>query len=99
MISAPALAKAANVRIRRRDHQVHVEQLPGQRPEPVQDDRTHRDVRHEMPVHHVHMDVIRARRLDGADFLAQPREIGREDREARCGRNWPCLSPEGYGLA
>ena len=34
---------------------------------------------HEMAVHHVDMDPVGARRVDGADLLAEPGEIGRED--------------------
>jgi hypothetical protein len=32
-----------------------------------------------MPVHHVEMNPVGARRIDGADFLAQFGEIGRQD--------------------
>ena len=32
-----------------------------------------------MPVHHIHMHPVAARRIDGADVLAKPRKVGGED--------------------
>ena len=42
--------------------------------------RADRDIGHEMPVHHVDMDPVGAGRFDRAHFLAEPGEIGRQDR-------------------
>src|SRR3712207_8249468 len=42
--------------------------------------RAERQVRHEVAVHHVHVDDPGARGLDGADLLAEPSEVGRQDR-------------------
>ena len=46
----------------------------------LQHDRADGDVGHETAVHHVDMDPIGPGRVDGADLLAQAREIGRQDR-------------------
>ncbi len=59
---------------------MHVERLPGVRPQ-----RPHRvgsdgDVGHEMPVHDVHVDPIGARFVDRAYLLAELGEIGGQDR-------------------
>src|SRR3984893_11128107 len=58
---------------------MHVERLPGVRPQ-----RPHRvgsdgDVGYEMPVHDVHVDPIGARFVDRAHFLAELGEIGGKD--------------------
>jgi hypothetical protein len=65
------------------DHQVHVDDptrvvhLVGQR---VDDQRAHRDRRHEMAVHDVDVDRPRARVHHRRDLLAQAREVGCQDR-------------------
>jgi hypothetical protein len=90
MISAPALAKA----IDRRDHQMHVEDFPGHRPDRRHHRRTESDVGHEMPVHHVDMDPVGARFIDRAHLLAEPGEIGGEDGRRdmkRTGHGRACL--------
>ena len=66
--------------IDRGDHQVDVEGLGGVRAQRLHDSRADGEVRHEMPVHHVDVDPVRPGGIDSADFLAQPCEIGREDR-------------------
>ena len=66
--------------IARRDHQMHVEDLFGVRPERLHHVRADGDVGHEMPVHDIDMDPVGAGRIDGAHLLAEPGEIGREDR-------------------
>ena len=43
------------------------------------------EVRDEMPVHHIHMDIIRPSRRDRAHFRAQLGEIGAEDRGGDAG--------------
>jgi hypothetical protein len=42
-------------------------------------DRADRDVRHEVPIHDVDVDPVRTRHLRLSDFLAEAREVGRED--------------------
>jgi hypothetical protein len=65
------------------DHQVHVD---GRRDARLAQCLTHqradREIRHVVVVHHVEMDDVRARRQHGPHFLAEPREIGGQDR--RC---------------
>ena len=68
------------IRIARRDHQVHVERLFGVRPDRFDDVRADGNVRHEMAVHDVDMDPVGAGGIDRAHLLAQFREIGGEDR-------------------
>ena len=66
-------------RVGRRDHQMHVHHRRHMRPKRRHDRRADGQVGHEMPVHHIHMHPVRARRLDRPHLLAQPREIGRQD--------------------
>ena len=75
MIGA-GLGKGGDVRIDRRDHQMHVERQAGVRPQAFQDRRSEADVGHEVPVHHIEMQPIRARRLDCPHFVAETGEIG-----------------------
>jgi hypothetical protein len=75
-----SLGEGFEIRVARRDHQMHVDGFFGQRPQRLDDRRADRNVRHEVPVHHVDMDPVGAGRLDRAHFLAEPREIGRQDR-------------------
>ena len=42
--------------------------------------RSERDVRNEPAVHDVEMDPVGARRIDRANFFAEPREVGGEER-------------------
>ena len=65
------------------DHQVHVEHragvVRGVR-ERRHDERADRDRRHEVPVHHVDVDHARSGLQHLLHLLAQPAEVGREDR-------------------
>ena len=74
------LGELGHVRVDRRDHQMDVEGQLGVRPQRLHHRRADGDVGHEMPVHHVDMDVVGPGLLDRAHLLPQPREIGREDR-------------------
>ena len=49
-------------------------------PQRADDRRAHRNVGHEMPVHDVDMDAIRAGSLGLGHLIAQAGEIGRKDR-------------------
>ncbi len=75
----PRLGEALEIGIGRRDHQMHVENLPGRRPDRLHDRRAEGDVGHEMPVHHVDMDPVGARLVDGPHLVAEPRKIGRQN--------------------
>ena len=79
-VIAARLGEGFEVGIAGLDHQVAVERLVGQGPQRRDDRGPKGDVGHEMPVHHVEMDPVRARRGDGAHFLAELGEIGRQDR-------------------
>ncbi len=69
--------------IARRDHQMHVEEGLRVRPERLHHARADRDVRHEMPVHHIDMDPIRAGGDDRLDFGAERGKISRREWKAR----------------
>ena len=74
------LGEGGEIALRLDDHQMNVERLCRRAADGLQHDRADGDVGHETAVHHVDMDPIGAGRVDGADLLAQAREIGRQDR-------------------
>src|SRR3546814_10197784 len=65
--------------IDRRDHQMDIEGLLRVRTERLHHAGSYRDVGDEMAVHHVDMDPVGAGLVNGTDFLAQAREIGRSE--------------------
>ena len=67
------------------DHEVNVEGQARDRPDRLHDHGTKRKIRHEMAVHHVHVDHIGAGCLHRAYFLFQVEEVCRKD--ARCNGN------------
>ena len=79
--------EGGEVGVGRRDHQVHVEGLRRERPQRLHDVGAERDVRDEVPVHHVEMDPVGARRLDRGDLLAQrPKSADRMEGAIRVSR-------------
>ena len=62
--------------VRVRDHQVDLEREPRHPPKRLDDRRAHREIRHEVPVHHVHVDPIGSRLLRLGHLLAQTGEVG-----------------------
>src|SRR5262245_31191135 len=62
------------------DHQVHVDRQFRARLERRAYDRSDREVRHVVVVHDVEVQQVRAGRFHRAHFLAQAREIRRQDR-------------------
>src|SRR6202050_304988 len=62
------------------DHQMRIERKRGDLSNRLQHRHTHRDVGHEMAVHHVEMDQVSARPLDRANLLAHAIEIRRQYR-------------------
>jgi len=62
------------------DHEVDVERERGQAAHRPDQNRTKRNVRHELAVHDVHVEEVGAGARDGRDLVAQPREIRGEDR-------------------
>ena len=63
----------------RRDHQMHVERKFRVRPQGLHHIRADGDVRHEMAVHDVDMDPVRAGSVQRANFFAQHREVAGKD--------------------
>jgi hypothetical protein len=74
------LCESFNVRVARLDHQVAVEGLVDMRAQRRDELRPEGDVRHEMSVHHVEVDPVGAGRRDVAHFLAELREVSRQNR-------------------
>jgi DNA polymerase-3 subunit alpha len=74
------LSELSDIGVHWRDHQMHVEGLVRPGLDRLQDRRADGEVRHEMPVHHVDMNPVGTRRVDGFDFVSQPGEISRQDR-------------------
>ncbi len=70
------LGEGLEIEVDRRDHQVDVERLGGVRAEGLHHRRPDGDVGHEMAVHHVDVDPVRPGLVNGADFLAEAREVG-----------------------
>ena len=77
------------VAVRLGNHEVHVERQLRDALERRDDQRADGDVRHEVPVHHVHVDEVGAARFDPRDVVAQLSEIRGENRrgnpDRRCG--------------
>ena len=78
-MSAAGLDEGLDEGIDRRDHQMHVEGLFAVRAQRLDHARADGEVGNEMPIHHVDMDVVGARRVERAHLLAQAREVGRQD--------------------
>src|SRR5262245_1163036 len=60
-----------------------LERQPRHLAQRLDDDRPHADVRHEVAVHHVHMNAVGAGALGLGDLLAQAGEVGGEDRRGK----------------
>ncbi len=73
------LRERLEVGIAGRDHQVRVEHLFRMRSHRCNRAGPERDIRHEVPVHHVEMDPVRAGFIDRAHFLAELGEVGGKD--------------------
>jgi hypothetical protein len=74
------LGEGFEIGIAGRDHQMDVECLLGDRADGLHHGGTDGDIGDEVPIHHVDVDPVGARGLDGADFVAQFGEIGRKNR-------------------
>ena len=68
-----------DVALRPLHHQVHVERAVGDPAEGPDHRRAEGEVRDEVPVHHVHVDPVRAAGERGVHLLAQPAEVGAQD--------------------
>ena len=71
--------EVGEIALRLDDHQVHIERLVRAASYRFDDYRPDRDVRHEATIHHVNMDPIRARRIDGVNLLGETSEIRGQD--------------------
>jgi hypothetical protein len=74
--------------IDRRDHQMNVEGQGRMGTQRVYHHRADGQIGHEMPVHHVDMDPVGARRLDAAHLFTQLREVGAQDRRGDADGRW-----------
>ncbi len=74
------IGKSLQPIVDRGNHQMDIKGLCRVRTQRLHDVRPDGNIGHIMPVHHVDMDPVAARFINCADFLAQPREIGGEDR-------------------
>ena len=79
-VIGPRFGKRVEVAFGLDHHEMQVDGLFGRPPDRLYHDRTDGDIRHEPAVHHVDMNPIGARRVDGAHLFAKPRKIGRQDR-------------------
>ena len=76
------------------DHQMHVDRrLDAVLAQRFADQRPDREIRDVMVVHDVEMDEVGAGRDDGIDFLAETREVGRQDR-----RGYPAVTHNVFGF-
>ena len=71
------LGKVLHVTLGLDDHQVHVDRLCRRPPHGLDDDRSDCQVGNKAPVHDIDMDPVGPRRVDGANLLGEPAEIGR----------------------
>jgi len=73
------LGEGREIALRLDDHQMNVERLCRRPADRLQHDRADGDVGNEAAIHHIDMDPVGASGVDGANLLAQPREVGRQD--------------------
>src|SRR5438552_5697614 len=74
------LGESFEIAVDWRDHQMDVKGFPRHWPDRGHHHRAEADIGHEMPIHHVDMYPVGARLIDGAHLIAEPGEIGGEDR-------------------
>ena len=77
---APAFDECFEVARGLRNHQMRIERQPGYLAHRFQHRHADREVRHEMPVHHVEMNQVGAGLFDPANLFAQAREVGGQNR-------------------
>jgi hypothetical protein len=75
----PGPREVVEIAFRLDDHEMDIERLAGAAADRRHDRGSERDVGYEPAVHDVDMDPVRARPVDGADFLADPPEVGGEN--------------------
>lgn len=71
--------EVGKIALRLDDHQVNIDRLVRAAPYRFDDYRPDRDVRHEATIHHINMDPIRTRRIDGVNLLVETSKVRRQD--------------------
>ena len=79
----PGGDEVLDVLVRVGDHQMYVERQARHFAQRLDDRRADRDIRHEMPVHDVDMDIIRAGGLGLGDIARKICKIRRKDRRGK----------------
>ena len=74
------VGKRLEIGIAWRDHQMHVEHFLGVRAQRLHHAGADRDIRNEMPIHHVDVDPIGAGVIDRAYLFAELGEVGGQNR-------------------
>ena len=67
--------EVGEISLQRNDHEVHIERISRAAPCRFDDRRPDRGVRHEAIIHHVDMNPVCRRRIDGANLLGEASEI------------------------
>ena len=71
-----SFTEATDIAPRLVDHQVHIKRQRRRAPNGFDDHRPQRQVGHEHPIHHIHVDPVRAASLRPLDRLGQVPEVG-----------------------
>ena len=82
-IIGSGLGKVGNDGVRVRDHEMDVEWESSHFVKRFDNGRTDREVRHEMPVHHVHVQQVGSRGFHRGDFIGQVRKVRGESKGQR----------------
>ena len=77
---AARIGKRGQVRFSRRDHQMAIKSFLRRAANGFDHGWAKRDVWNEVTIHDIEMDPVGARRIDIADFVAEFRKIGRQNR-------------------
>jgi hypothetical protein len=75
-----SLRESGQIRIARRDHEMHIKRYACVPPQGAYHGRSNGDIRHKMAIHHIDVDPISARSDDRADFLAEIRKVSGKNR-------------------
>ncbi len=92
----PRLRKSGNERVWRLNHQMHVQdaaRFVRQRAQRRHCQRSHGEIGHKMPIHHIHVQPIYPRRDSLAAVRPQPRKIRRQNRRSQPDFSHPPPSP------
>src|SRR3990172_8836249 len=82
------LDKRRNVPVRVRNHEMDMERHFSHIPDRLDDQRTNRDVRHEVAVHDIDMQQMRAGFFNPANVFAERREISGKYRGSDANAHW-----------